>query len=156
MDIKEIAVGSVIMIGGVAFTVSEYGLSDVLSSDLKHYTEVSQTERPQYMKSVNAEFSSNFGGYAVQIEDYLYAGLVEFKSDPQHGTFIAIVTSDKKVPKKEILNFRKLVTEESVCGEEDIKMFTKKGWNYEFTAKDSTGFKIADIHCKAKGNNNTV
>ena len=41
MDIKEIGAGAVIVIGGIAYTVSEGGLADALTEDIKHISEVS-------------------------------------------------------------------------------------------------------------------
>lgn len=40
MSIKELCTGAVIVIGGVAYTVSEGGLADALSEDIKHIAEM--------------------------------------------------------------------------------------------------------------------
>ena len=40
MDIKELGAGAVVLIGGVAYTVSQGGLADALDEDVKYISEV--------------------------------------------------------------------------------------------------------------------
>ena len=52
MDIKEYAIGGVVVIGGVVYGVSQGGLGDALTEDVKHMSTVSQEERAAYMLSL--------------------------------------------------------------------------------------------------------
>lgn len=156
MDIKEIGVGGVFLIGGVAYGFSQYGLNSVLTEDLKYMSEVSQAERPAYMETIITEFQNNFETYAIEMEAYLYVGSSKFTASPQQGAFIENVTSQSPVPKNEMANLRKLLKEpiykDHFCGQEEMTMFTDKGWNYRFIVKDSNGREISRIHCNSNTN----
>ena len=156
MDIKEIGATGVVVIGGAVYGLTQLGLNDVLSEDMKHISEVSLADRPEYMESITTEFAENFGAYSVDTGTYVYAGLSEFSSKPNKGQFVELVVQDTPVPKKEMKKMKQKLEHNAFCAQAEMTMFTDKGWNYKFTLKDSTGLKIADIHCKAKGNNNTV
>lgn len=153
MDIKELGVGGVFVIGGMAYGFSEYGLNSVLSEEIKSITEVSQAERPAYMETVTTEFQNNFLTYQIETENYLYVGNSEFSSSPRLGKFIENVTSESPVPKNELVNIRKLLNNpiyiEHFCGQEEMSMFTEKGWSYKFTVKDSNGREITKIDCSS-------
>ena len=151
MDIREIGIGSVVVVGGMAFGFSQYGLDSVLSEDLKHITEVSQAERPAYMETVTTEFQNKFEDYHIQLEAYSYEGLSTFTSSPDHGTFVETISSVAPVPKEEIKNLQKLLNEpvfrEAFCQQSEMVMFTDKGWNYKFMVQDSNGRPISNIRC---------
>jgi len=156
MDIKELGAGGFIIIGGAVFGLTQMGLNDVLSEDLKHISEISQAERPDYMDTITAEFAENFGAYSVDTGTYVYAGLSRFSSEPSRGRFVELVTQDTAVPKNEIKKLHAQLEAKTFCEQDEMTMFTNQGWSYKFTLKDSTGRKIADIHCEANTNNNVA
>lgn len=153
MEMKEMGIGSVVVVGGMVFGFSQYGLNSVLSEDLKHITEVSQAEMPAYMETVTGEFQSNFSTYEIPLETYSYEGLSKFTYSVDDGTFIENVTSEEAVPKEGLKDLKKFLGDanfkEAFCLQDEMAMFTSKGWNYRFMVEDSNGRNISTIRCFA-------
>lgn len=147
MDIKEIGACGVFVVGGVVYGVSQYGLNDVLSEELVHISEVSRQERPAYMDKVVAEFDTAFDNYGVETESYTFVGESHFSTAPSSGTFTEVVRQDTAVPKKEIKALRAVMVEGDFCAQEEMTMFTEKGWTYSFSMTDTKGQKIFAVNC---------
>lgn len=148
MDIQEWLVGGAFVVGGVVYGASQVGLGDALSEDLRHITEVSQEEMPAYMESVVKDFSESFQDYAIPVtEDTAYIGKSAFKAAPKYGAFKEIVTQTEKVPSKHVKLMASLLKKSNFCEQEEMKMFTDKGWNYEFSIKNMNGSHIYSINC---------
>ena len=71
MDIKEYAISGVVVIGGIAYGVSQGGLGDALTEDVKDISMVSQEERAAYMGGIVETFSENFAIYIVETDTCL-------------------------------------------------------------------------------------
>ena len=87
MDIKEIGACGVFVVGGAVYGISQFGLNDVLSEDLKHITEVTREDRPDYMDSIVVEFKNNLSSYGVETESYTFVGPSNFSTLPANGVF---------------------------------------------------------------------
>jgi len=148
MDIKELAVGGVIVIGGVAFTVSQGGLGDALSDDVKHISEVPYNERPAYMSQIVESFSENFSNYIIQTETYNYVGYSTFSMRADQGKFVEVVQSKEQADQKDTQSVKTLMQQSDFCAQDEMTMFTEKGWSYWFTMKDAQGRRIYTITCK--------
>ena len=148
LDIKEIGTGAVLVIGGIAY-VSAGGLQDALSSDVKYITEVAYEDRAEYMGGIVLEFSEAFDVYIVQTETYDYVGHSKFTTAPSKGTFVEVVSSEEEIPTKEFPAIKAfLTTQMDFCAQEEMTIFTKKGWSYRFTAQDGRGRKIFTTVCR--------
>ena len=146
MDIKEIGTCAVVVIGGIAYGVSSGGLKDALSDDVRHVTEVSNDERPDYMNDVVLQFSETFTNYIVQSESYDYVGISKFSATPSRAMFVEVVTPEERVPEEEIAGI-KAQTEFEFCEQDEMKMFTDKGWSYSFSLTDGTSRRIFKTIC---------
>ena len=147
MDIKEIGTGAVLVIGGVAYGVSSGGLADALSSDVKHVTQVAYEDRAEYMNDIVEDFTETFDVYIVQTETYDLVGHSKFSASATKATFVEVVQPDDLVPKEELKGIKaKLRT--GFCEQEEMTMFTEKGWNYSFTLKNADGRKIQSVSCR--------
>ena len=151
MDIKEIGTCAVIVIGGVAYTVSSGGLKDALSDDIRHVSEITYAERADYMNEIVDQFTNTFDVYIVQTENYDYVGHSEFSAAPKKATFLEVVTAEDSVPKSELANIR-AKAQTDFCAQEEMLMFTSKGWKYKFTLKDDQGRNILTNVCKPDAN----
>ena len=148
MEIQEWLVCGGFVVGGVVYGASQVSLGDVLSEDLRHITEVSQEEMPAYMDSVVKEFSENFQEYAIPVsEDTAYVGKSAFSASPKYGAFKEVVTQTEKVPSKHVKVMASLLKQSNFCDQEEMTMFTDKGWNYEFSIKNINGSHIFSINC---------
>jgi len=56
MDLKEIGIGGVVVIGGAIYGISEYGLSDVLTDEIKYVHEIPMEEREDDLNPKRTEF----------------------------------------------------------------------------------------------------
>ena len=148
MELKEIGGVTVLVIGGAVYGISQYGLNDVLSEELRHISTVSATERPAYMLDVVEEFSEAFQIYSVETETYLYVGYSDFKTSPATGTFVEFIRSEEPVPQAEIKGIQTAMDKDSFCEQAEMKMFTDQGWAYRFSMADSTGRQIFTAHCR--------
>lgn len=148
MDMKEIGACGILVVGGAAYGISQFGLNDVLSEDLRHFGEVSAQERPAYMEQVVDEFKENFDMYTTESETYVYVGSSNFMTAPASGKFVEIVTQDEPVPAEEIKGIKASMVEMNFCAQDEMTMFTDQGWIYSFTMQDSRGTSIFSIKCK--------
>jgi len=147
MDIKEVGTCAVVVIGGVIYGVSSGGLKDALSTDIRYVTDVSNEERPEYMNGIVAEFSEAFEVYFVQTGTYDYVGNSKFSAFPASATFAEVVTAQEAVPRDEISKI-KAAAEPGFCEQEEMTMFTEKGWRYNFTLRDENNRKILTVVCR--------
>ena len=148
MEIKEIGGIGVLIVGGAVYGISQYGLNDVLTEDLRHVSTVTMAERPAYMSEVTGQFAEAFETYAVESETYIYVGYSEFKTAPGSGTFVEVVRSEEALPLEEIPGITQAMEESDFCAQEEMTMFTDQGWAYRFTMVDATGRQIFDAHCR--------
>ncbi|NNC36237.1 MAG: hypothetical protein HKO02_02175 [Hyphomonadaceae bacterium] len=148
MDIKEIGACGVVVIGGAVYGISQYGLNDVLSEEIRHISEVSVQDRPAYMERIVGEFAEAFETYYIETETYAYVGISKFTTAPGSGTFVETVTQDEPVPKKEIKGLKASMNEMDFCNQEEMTMFTNGGWTYSFTMQDSKGSRVFAVDCK--------
>ena len=150
MDIKELGVCGVVVIGGTVFGVSKMGLGAALSEDLKAYHEVASEDRADYMGSIVVEFRDSFDTYIVQTESYDYVGTSTFSFDPELGLFVEVVKQDDTVPSSALPEIRKRLTKEAFCAQDEMTMFTENGWNYSFTLKHKKTRNITTVICQPK------
>ena len=148
MDIKEWGATGVLVVGGAVYGISQYGLNDVMSEDLRHISEVSAQERPAYMDGVVAEFREAFDSYAVETETYIFVGMSEFSTAPVDGGFIEVVTQEEPVPYEEIKGIAAQMEVNGFCAQDEMTMFTSKGWTYRFSMKDSKNRQVYAIVCE--------
>jgi len=149
MDLKEFGSAGVLVIGGAVYGISQYGLNDVLSEELRHISEVSAQERPAYMNTVIAEFDEAFDAYGVETSTgYTFAGLSEFSTLSGSGTFVETVTQDSPVPPEEMKAVKKTMEDAGFCEQDEMTMFTDNGWKYRFSMKDSNGRKVYAVVCE--------
>jgi len=150
MDIKELGISGIIVIGGVTYGISQYGLEGALSEELSHISEVSRDDRPAYMDKIVGEFSEAFSSYIVANEDesYYYVGDSRFSTAPANGVFIEVVTPKEAVPRKEIKAIKSKMETGNFCAQDEMTMFTDNGWTYKFTMRDANGSKLFHIDCK--------
>ena len=148
MEIKEWLVGGGFVVGGIVYGASQVSFSDVLSEDLRHFSEVSIEERPAYMDSVVKDLADNFDVFAVPVsEEIAYVGTADFKSAPKYGAFKTILTHTEQVPNKHVKLVASVVKQFNICEEEDAKMFTNQGWTYELSVKNLNGSHIYSVNC---------
>jgi len=148
MDIKELGACGVFVVGGTVYGISQLGLNDVLSEDLRHISEVTFQERPAYMDTVVAEFTDAFATYGVETETYTYVGNSNFSTLPAMGTFVEVVRQDSPVPKRAVKGIKKQMELANFCDQGEMTMFTEKGWTYRFSMEDSNGLKVFAVVCK--------
>ncbi len=151
MDIKEIGACAVVVIGGVSYAISSGGLKDALTDDVRPVTSVAYEDRADYMSDIVAKFTQSFDAYIVQIETYDYVGHSKFSASPSSAMFVEVVASDEPVPSEAIGGLNKRL-ETEFCAQEEMTMFTEKGWHYSFTLQDSTGRRIFTTVCRGVSN----
>lgn len=147
MDLKDYGIGAVVVIGGVVYGISSGGLQDALTSEMRNVTEVTYEDRAEYMDEIVVEFADMFETYIVQTETYDYVGYSAFSTAPSQAMFVEVVTSDEPVPNAEFRDVRANV-EYMFCEQDEMRMFTDKGWSYSFTMKDGDGRDIFDTVCR--------
>ena len=148
MDIKEIGGGAVVIIGGVAYTLGG-GLGDALDADVKYISEVSYDERGAYMDGIVVQFSESFSSYIVQTETYDYVGTSKFNYATESGTFLEVVTSEEAVDTKDKNAVQAQMDKGDFCAQDEMTLFTDKGWNYRFQMTDDQGKLVYKITCQA-------
>lgn len=149
MDIKEYALGGVVVIGGVAYGVSQGGLGDALSEDVKYISAVSQQERPAYMEGIVEDFTDNFSTYLVQTENYYYVGQSKFSFKAEEGLFVEVVKSEDLAKDKDIKAVQAEMKNSEFCAQAEMTMFTYKGWEYRFILEDQKGYRIYQVTCRS-------
>ena len=146
----------VVVIGGAVYGVSQAGLGDALSEDIRPYHEVSNAERATYMQSIVGEFTEAFDTYIIQTETYDYVGHSTFSTQPDSGLFDEVVSPEKAVPKKELAEIKKRMNPDDFCAQEEMMLFTTKGWQYRFKLKNKDGRTIATVICHPSQNAGSV
>lgn len=148
MDLKEIGIGGVVVIGGAIYGISEYGLSDVLKDEIKHVHEIPMEEREAYMSSVVTQFTEFYEGATYGTDDFDFVGSLKYDLNPKRTEFIEVVQSLHDVPKAEVKNLRKYYAGQWMCDFDDSTMFTDKGWSYTTKMKNKDGRIMVTISCK--------
>ena len=147
MDIKELGIGAVVIIGGVAYTVGG-GLGDALDEDVKYISEVSYDNRSVYMGEIVDKFSDTFSGFIIQTETYDYVGNAMFSYTANSGTFELVVSSEETVSRKDKKDLKTELKSVDICSQADFELFTDKGWKYSFEMNDNQGGLIYNITCR--------
>lgn len=147
MSVKELCTGAVIVIGGVAYTVSEGGLADALSEDIKHIAEMTFEERPAYMAGIVDDFNETFSHFIVQTDNYDYLGLAKFKALAGQGLFEGVAQTEETTDQANIDAVRTQMEAGDFCEQDQMLMFTEKGWSYRFTMKDAQGRRFYTVTC---------
>ena len=147
MDIKELGAGAVVLIGGVAYTVSQGGLADALDEDVKYISEVTYEDRPAYMAGIVDQFTENFSNYIVQTENYDFVGLSKFSASYGQGQFVEVVQPEEITDKANIDAVKANFEATDFCAQDEMTMLTDKGWSYKFTVKDAHGRRFYSITC---------
>lgn len=148
MDIKEIGIGSVVVIGGAIYGISEYGLGDVLKDDLKPVAEVSMAEREAYMQSVTTQFTEFYEVALYGTDDFTFAGDFKYDLEPRKATFIEVVQSKNKLSKKQVKELKAYHADNWMCDTEDTLLFTDKGWTYSTKLKNVDGKTMVIVTCR--------
>lgn len=156
MDIKEIGVCGVVVVGGAIYGISQVGLGEALSEELRPFHEVPAAERADYMQQVVDEFSGHFDTYFIQTPSYDYMGHSTFSSQPLRGLFDEVVSQDETVPREELPAIKAQLKPDLFCAQDEMTMFTDKGWQYRFKLKDGNGRLIATVICHPSQNAGTV
>ncbi len=149
MDIKEYAIGGAVVIGGVVYGVSQGGLGDALTEDVKHISTISEQERSAYMGGIVQSFTENFSTYIVQTETYDYVGLSTFSAKAADGMFVEVVKSQESTSAAEIEAVKAEMKATDFCEQAEMTLFTDKGWQYRFMLQDHKGHRIYQITCQS-------
>lgn len=149
MDIKEYACGSIVVIGGIAYGVSQGGLGDALTEDVKNISAVSYEDRPAYMEGIVEDFSENFLIYMVQTESYDYVGNSSFSYIAEDGTFTEVVTSQEALSQDNVNVVKAELKASDFCEQQEMTMFTDKGWQYRFIMNDEKGNRFYQVTCQS-------
>lgn len=148
MDIKEIGIGSVVVIGGAAYGISEYGLNDVLKEDLKYVAEVPVAEREAYMKSVTIQFTEFYNGAVYGTDSFNMAGDLTYELKPRKTAFVEVVQSHHEISPQNAAELKAYYSGTWYCEHEESLMFTDKGWTYTTKLKNLNGRTMVVISCK--------
>ena len=148
MDIKEIGIGSVVVIGGAIYGISEYGLGDVLQDELKPAADVPMAERAAYMQSVTTQFTEFYEGALYGTDEFTFAGDFNYELDPQRPAFIEVVQSLNELSKEQVKDLKAYHADDWMCDLEDSLLFTDKGWTYTTKLKNVDGRTMVIITCK--------
>ena len=149
MDIKELATGGVVVVGGVIYGISQIGLGEALSEEIRPISEVSYEERPAYMDKIVGEFAETFSSYIIETENYTYVGYSNFSASPINATFVEVVNQDGTASEKEMNDVKVWMEASNFCTQDEMTMFTENGWSYHFSITDSNErqvFALSLIH----------
>ena len=149
MDIKEYAISGVVVIGGIAYGVSQGGLGDALTEDVKDISMVSQEERAAYMGGIVETFSENFAIYIVETDTYNYVGDSKFSFKADEGMFVEVVKSQEDTTDANIKSVKDKMKTNDFCAQEEMTLFTDKGWQYRFMLQDYKGNRFYQITCQS-------
>lgn len=152
MDIKEIGMGSVVVIGGAIYGISEFGLGDVLQDELRPVAEVPMAERTAYMQSVTTQFTEFYEGALYGTDDFTFAGEYKYELDIKRPAFIEVVQSFDKLSKQQVKDLQDYHSDDWMCDLEDSLLFTDKGWTYTTKLKNIDGRMMVIITCKPENN----
>ena len=149
MQIRELGGTVVVVAGGAIYGISQVGLGAALSEDIRHISEFTMAERPAYMTEITTQFSEAFDAYYVATEsDYVYEGHSTFSIAPSSGTFTELVRNDASIPEAEFKEIVAVMATSDFCAQEEMVIFTDKGWKYSFKMQEATGRKIFEVTCK--------
>ena len=148
MSLKEIGMGSVVVIGGAVYGISEYGLGDVLQDELKPVAEVPMAERAAYMQSVTLQFTEFYGGALYGTDEFTFAGDLKYELDPKRAAFIEVTQSLNELSKTQVKELKAYHADDWMCEEEDSLLFTDKGWTYTTKLKNVDGRTMVIVTCK--------
>lgn len=149
MDIKEYAISGVVVIGGIAYGVSQGGLGDALTEDVKDISMVSQEERAAYMGGIVETFSENFAIYIVETDTYNYVGDSKFSFKADEGMFVEVVKSQEDTTDANIKSVKDKMKTNDFCEQDEMTLFTDKGWQYRFMLQDYKGNRFYQITCQS-------
>ena len=149
MDLKELGIGGFVVIGGAIYGISEYGLGDVLTEDIKYVSDVPMDVREAYMVDVTTQFTEFFGGAIYGTDTFDFVGDLVFETDAKRAMFTEVVQSDIVVPKNEVKNLKALHADNWMCDTEDTRMFTDKGWTYVTELKNNDGKLMVKVTCRS-------
>ena len=149
MDIKEYAISGVVVIGGIAYGVSQGGLGDALTEDVKDISMVSQEERAAYMGGIVETFSENFAIYIVETDTYNYVGDSKFSFKADEGMFVEVVKSQEDTTDANIKSVKDKMKTNDFCAQDEMTLFTDKGWQYRFMLQDYKGNRFYQITCQS-------
>jgi len=148
MDIKEIGVTSVVVIGGAVYGISEYGFSDVLSEDIRHVSEVPVAEREVYMDSVVEQFTEFYSGAIYGTDTFSFSTPLKYRNNPFEASFTQIGQSEQVVSPAQVKELKAYHADKWMCEEEDALIFTDKGWIYKTLLKNKDGQLMVSVVCK--------
>ncbi len=148
MDMKEIGVGCVVVIGGAVYSISEYGLGDVLQDELKTVAEVPMQEREAYMQSVTLQFTEHFAGALYGTDDFTFAGDFKYELDTRTPSFVEVVQSFNELSKQQVKELKAYHSDNWMCDTDDTLLFTEKGWTYTTKLKNVDGRTMVVVTCK--------
>ena len=148
MGLKEIGVGGFVVVGGAIYGLSEFGLSDVLTDDLKYVHEIPVEEREAYMTSVVTQFTEFYEGATYSTDDFDFVGDLQYDLNPKRSEFIEVVQSMHDVPQAEVKNLREYYAGQWMCDFEDSLIFTDKGWSYTTKMKNKNGQVMVTVTCQ--------
>jgi len=152
VSLKEIGMGSVVVIGGAIYGISEYGLGDVLQEELKPVSEVPTAERAAYMESVTTQFTEFYEGALYGTDDFTFAGEYTYELDTQRPAFIEVVQSFNELSKQQVKELKAYHSDNWMCDLEDSLLFTDKGWTYTTKMKNVDGRTMVIVTCTPKNN----
>jgi len=152
MDIKEIGITSVVLIGGAVVGVSQYGLSDVLDGDLRHVNEVPMEERQAYMDSVTKKFIETYDGSVHGTDTFNFSSPLIYENNAQKARFTEVVKAEQELSKTQVKELRTFYSGTWMCDHEDSQIFTNKGWTYRTTFSNKDGKHMVTVNCKPKNN----
>lgn len=147
MDIKEAGIATVVVIGGAVIGISEYGLGDVMSDDLRPAAEVPMDERQAYMTGVAAEFTEFFNGAVYGTDSFSFSGTLNFEVEPRTATFEEVVQAEQSLNAKQVKELKAYHADDWMCETEDTLLFTDKGWTYTTTLKNQDGRLMLSVEC---------
>ena len=148
MSIKELGMGSVVVIGGAIYGISEYGLGDVLQEELKPVAEVPMAEREAYMQSVTTQFTEFYEGALYGTDDFTFAGDFKYEFDPKRAAFIEVTQSLNEISRQQVSELKAYHKDNWMCDTEDTLLFTDKGWTYTTKLKNVDGRTMVIVTCK--------
>ncbi len=153
MDIREVVLGGVVVIGGTVYGVSEYGLGDVLKDELKTVAEVPMAERGAYMESVAVQFTEFYEGAIQGTENFVFAGDLTYELEVNRAAFIEVVQSNTEITKAQVKDLKAYNADKWMCDTEDTLLFTDKGWTYTTKLKNLDGRTMVIVTCNPTNDN---
>jgi len=152
VGIKEIGAGTVVVIGGAIYGISEYGLGDVLQEELKNVAEVPISERQAYMQTVADQFTEFYEGAVYGTENFDFATDLKYNINARRATFTQVSQSLNELTNDQVKELKTLHSDNWMCDTEDSLLFTDKGWTYKTKLKNLDGRLMVVVTCKPNKN----